>query len=79
MIIAHGSIGEIMNKIDRHFQTAKLLLEGIEESMQTWDKERTAKGWYAYANSATEHSKESVVRRLIQTRQELLQVIKELK
>lgn len=68
-----------MKKIERHLQTAKLLMEGIEESIQTWDKERTAKGWYAYANSATEHSKESVVRRLIQTRQELLQVIKELK
>ena len=68
-----------MKKIERHLQTAKLLREGVEESIQTWDKERTAKGWYAYANSATEHSKVSVVRRLIQTRQELLQVIKELK
>ena len=68
-----------MNKIERHLQTAKLLMEGIEESIQTWDKERTAKGWYAYASYATEHSKESVARRLIQTRQELLQVIKELK
>lgn len=68
-----------MNKLEMHLQTAKLLMEGVEESIRTWDKERTAKGWYAYANSATEHSKESVVRRLIQTRQELLQVIKELK
>ena len=79
MIIVRGSIGGIMNKMERHLQTAKLLMEGIEESIQTWDKERTAKGWYAYASYATEHSKESVARRLIQTRQELLQVIKELK
>lgn len=66
-------------EIKRHFQTAKLLMEGIEESMATWSKERVDKGWYCYVSTETEHSKESVVRRLIQTRQELLQVLKELR
>ena len=65
-------------EIKRHLQTAKLLMEGIEESMTTWSKERVDKGWYSYVSTETEHSKESVVRRLIQTRQELLQVLKEL-
>ena len=63
-------------KIKRHLQTAKLLMEGIEESIATWDTERLDKGWYSYASYQTEHSKESVVRRLIQIRQELLQAEK---
>ena len=64
-------------KVVRHFQTAKLLMEGVEESMATWG-DRFDEGWYSYYNG-TENSKESVVRRLIQIRQELLQVIKEMK
>ena len=66
------------NDIKRHIQTARLLMDGAEESMATWDKERQEKGWYCYINSDPVHSKESVVRRLIQARQELLQVIREL-
>ena len=65
--------------IKRHLQTAKLLMEGIEESMATWDKERIDKGWYSYVNSETEHSRESVIRRCVQIRQKLLQVMKGLK
>lgn len=66
-----------MNKaIKRHFDTAKLLMEGVEESMSTWTKDN--KGWkYRYINPP-ENSKESVIRRLVQIRQELLQVMKEL-
>ena len=66
-------------EVERHLQTAKLLMEGVEESMATWDKERVDKGWFCYVNTQTEHSKESVVRRLVQIRQELLQVMKGLK
>ena len=66
-----------MNKsIKRHFDTAKLLMEGVEESMSTWTKDN--EGWkYRYINPP-ENSKESVIRRLVQVRQELLQVMKEL-
>ena len=66
------------DKLARHMQTAKLLMEGIEESMATWDKEKVNKGWCSNINATPEHSRESVIRRCIQTRQELLQVIKEL-
>ena len=63
-------------EVKQHLQTAKLLLDGIEESIATWTK--TNEGWhYRYINPP-EHSKESVVRRCIQIRQELLQVMKEL-
>lgn len=64
------------NAVNIHFQTAKYLIEGIEESMATWDKDRVAKVGYSYANSETEHSRESVIRRCVQIRQELLQVMK---
>ena len=66
-----------MNKnIKRHFETAKLLFDGVEESMATWTKDN--EGWhYRYINPP-EHSKESVIRRCVQIRQELLQVMKEL-
>lgn len=67
------------DKVKKHLQTAKLLMEGIEESMATWDKERVGKGWFSYVNSETEHSRESVIRRCVQIRQELLQVMKGLK
>ena len=63
-------------KIEKHLQTAKLLMDGIEESMSTWNKERTDKGWYSYVSSKPEHSRESVIRRCVQIRQELLQVMK---
>ena len=63
--------------IERHLQTARLLLDGIDESMSTWTKENES--WhYSYINPA-ENSRESVIRRCIQIRQELLQVIKGLK
>lgn len=65
--------------VKQHLQTAKLLMEGIEESMATWDKERVNKGCYSYINTETEHSRESVIRRCVQIRQELLQVMKGLK
>lgn len=63
--------------IERHLQTARLLLDGIDESIGTWTKENEA--WqYSYINPA-ENSRESVIRRCVQIRQELLQVIKGLK
>lgn len=63
--------------IARHIQIAKLLIDGVEETMATWGEPR-GDGWYGYISSDPVNSKESVVRRLIQTRQELLQVIREL-
>ena len=65
-----------MTDIANHMQLAKLLIDGADESMQTWDKERIEKGWYGYICSDPVHSKESVVRRLVQARQELSQVIR---
>ena len=65
--------------ITRHMQTAKLMIDGAEESMATWGKEPRENSFrYGYITSDPVHSKESVVRRLIQARQELLQVIREL-
>lgn len=65
--------------IMRHMQTAKLMIDGAEESMATWGKEpREDRFRYGYITSDSVHSKESVVRRLVQARQELLQVIREL-
>ena len=62
-------------KLKRHLDTAKLLFEGIEESMGTWKKDD---GWHYRYITPPENSKESVVRRCVQIRQELLQIIKEL-
>ena len=63
--------------VTKHMQLARMLIDGANESMSTWDdKERMEKGWYGYICTDPVHSKESVVRRLIQARQELLQVIR---
>ena len=53
-----------------HFQTAELLLSGVKESLRA-EKDR-------WGIIPPEHSKESIKRRCIQARQELLMVIKEL-
>ena len=60
---------KITDKCKLHLQTADLLLEGIKESMEELEKK---------AMPAPEHSVNSVSRRIVQVRQELLRVEQEL-
>ena len=66
-----------MNKINLHLNIANLLMESIAETSLEWRKADSTK--YPYVGQPPEHSRESVIRRCIQARQELLQVIKELR
>ena len=66
-----------MLKVKRHYETAFYLMTGITETFSEWEKEKKDSRW-PYCGAAPEHSKESVIRRCIQIRQELLQVMKEL-
>jgi|GEM_PF-3830775 len=59
----------ITDECKLHLQTADLLLEGIKESMEELEKE---------VIPAPEHSVNSVSRRIVQVRQELLRVQQEL-
>ena len=67
-----------MLKVSRHFETAVKLMTGINETFVEWDEKKEKDRWPWY-NQPPEHSKESVIRRCIQIRQELLQVMKELR
>ena len=60
---------KITDECKLHLQTADLLLEGIKESMEELEKE---------AMPAPEHSVNSISRRIVQVRQELLRVEQEL-
>ena len=61
----------------QHLETAKLLMEGVSDSADyIWSKTRAGE-MYPYV--PPEHSKESIKRRCVQIRQELLMVMKELK
>lgn len=60
---------KITDKCRLHLQTADLLMEGIKESVEELEKE---------AMPAPEHSVNSVSRRIVQARQELLRVEQEL-
>lgn len=60
---------KITDKCRLHLQTADLLLKGIKESMKELERE---------AMPAPEHSVNSVSRRIVQVRQELLRVEQEL-
>ena len=64
---------KIPKKVDLHFNTAKALIMGVQESMQELEK-LPAKTLYF----PQEHSPESIKRRLIQARQELLVVEKDM-
>lgn len=61
------------DKAIRHIDTAVLLAEGLSEA-----KDEILKEHYVLYSSPPEYSKESIKRRCIQIRQELLMVIKEL-
>ena len=60
----------ISDKCRLHLETADLLLEGIKESVEELEKE---------CMPAPEHSVNSVSRRIVQVRQELLRVEQELR
>lgn len=60
---------KITDECKMHLQTADLLLQGIKESMEELEKEYMP---------APEHSVNSVSRRIVQVRQELLRVNQEL-
>lgn len=63
-------------KARQHLDTAKLLLQGVSDSAdEIWRKTRAGE---MYPDVAPEHSRESIKRRCIQIRQELLMVMKEL-
>ena len=66
-----------MNKVDTHLKIANLLMGTISETMGKWSSNKN--DIWPYYGMPPEHSKESVIRRCIQVRQELLQVIKELR
>lgn len=61
----------------QHLETAKLLMNGVSDSADyIWSKTRAGE---MYPDVPPEHSKESIKRRCVQIRQELLMVMKELK
>lgn len=62
---------EITKDADLHFKTALLLIQGVQESMKVKPDQ--------WNNVPPEHSAESIKRRLVQIRQELLQVEKGVK
>lgn len=60
-----------------HLETAKLLILGVSDSADyIWSMTRTGE---MYPDIPPEHSKESIKRRCVQIRQELLMVMKGLK
>ena len=60
-----------------HLETAKLLILGVSDSADyIWSKTRAGE---MYPDIPPEHSKESIKRRCVQIRQELLMVMKGLK
>ena len=63
-------------KARRHLETAKMLMNGVSDSADyIWSKTRAGE---MYPDIPPEHSKESIKRRCVQIRQELLMVMKEL-
>ena len=62
-------------KLRLHLNTAFYLMEGLKESMAV-DPIISKYGSNTYYDYPREHSDESVIRRCVQLRQELLQVMK---
>ena len=68
---------EKVTNFDMHLKTAELLLKGVRESLNetgSWFE-----GKFYEDSIPPEHSDESVIRRLVQIRQECLQLIKKLR
>lgn len=68
---------ENINNLKLHLDTAELLLKGVKESLNVKPNTYELQG-YTYEIIPPEHSDESVCRRLVQIRQECLQVLKKL-
>lgn len=68
---------EDIYNLDLHLKTAELLIKGVRESIEVTGSFYEGK-WYGN-EIPPEHSDESIVRRCIQIRQELLQVQKKLR
>ena len=65
------------SKARLHLDTAKLLMQGVTDSADNiWKKTRAGE---PYPDIDPEDSRESIIRRCVQIRQELMVVIKELK
>ena len=62
-----------------HFNTALYLMESLKESMTQDPEVYQSVVGYTHHYYNPEHSDESIIRRCIQIRQELLQVIKKLR
>ena len=65
---------ENINNLKLHLDTAELLMKGVKESLNV-----PLEKAYGYEIVPPEHSDESIIRRCVQIRQELLQVIKKLR
>ena len=63
------------SNVRMHFTTAIYLMEGLKESMAA-DPNKWESGKYTYESFSPENSDESIIRRCVQIRQELLQVMK---
>ena len=62
-----------VHNLKLHLDTAELLLKGVKESLDVpYDTS------YGYGIVPPEHSDESICRRLVQIRQECLQVLKKM-
>jgi hypothetical protein len=60
-----------------HLDTAELLLKGVKESLDVKPNTYESQG-YTFETIPPEHSDESICRRLVQIRQECLQVLKKM-
>lgn len=69
---------EDIYNLDTHINTADLLIDGIKESLNERGSKFEHQG-ITYTIVPPEHSRESIIRRCVQARQELLQVIKKLR
>ena len=68
---------EDISNLKLHLDTAELLLKGVKESMYV-NPTKYNSGNFTYEIIPPEHSDESICRRLVQVRQECLQVLKKL-
>lgn len=68
---------ENINNLKLHLDTAELLLKGVKESLNVKPDKYESQG-YSFETIPPEHSDESICRRLVQIRQECLQVLKKM-
>ena len=66
-----------VHNLKLHLDTAELLLKGVKESLEVKPDTYESQG-YTFKTIPPEHSDESICRRLVQIRQECLQVLKKM-